>query len=449
MYVQVEKPKENTASADRRKSRAIANSVAQKKSNAKQGFGFVDNRSEAVAQRKLQEMANNSPQVKQSAQLQANDNLSAQQKQPIQKKENNTGLPDNLKSGIESFSSYSMDDVNVHYNSDKPAQLQAHAYAQGKDINLGPGQEKHLPHEAWHVVQQKQGRVKPTMQMKGGVNVNDNAALEKEADVMGVKSLNSGNSDHQTYITQFKGGMLFDTYPGKKSSTIIQKKDIIQRIIVIPQTQLDFGMIVNVYQMLRNGIDHRVTLLSLLQKSDVSGEQIGLQGHGYGATGAYSNMSAKALAKTLRDAGVDDSNAVIDLLSCSSGSGGGHSYAEQLATELGHSSTVVANRGLGVTMDDGYVYSKRTRTPEEQAEYQAIFAASSNEMARAKFIATRAEAALGRATNEDQVKELFLEYGALILATARQLFNDLYRHQRQLIAAHNDVNDGLYVSPKQ
>lgn len=35
-------------------------------------------------------------------------------------------------------------------------------YSQGTDIHIGPGQEKHLPHEAWHVVQQKQGRVKPT-----------------------------------------------------------------------------------------------------------------------------------------------------------------------------------------------------------------------------------------------------------------------------------------------
>ena len=29
-----------------------------------------------------------------------------------------------------------------------------------RDIHLGPGQEKHLPHEAWHVVQQKQGQSK-------------------------------------------------------------------------------------------------------------------------------------------------------------------------------------------------------------------------------------------------------------------------------------------------
>ena len=77
-----------------------------------------------------------------------------------------------------------MDDVQVHYNSPKPAQLKAHAYAQGNQIHLGPGQEKHLSHEAWHVVQQKQGRVQPTMQLQG-VNINDNAGLEREADVMG------------------------------------------------------------------------------------------------------------------------------------------------------------------------------------------------------------------------------------------------------------------------
>lgn len=107
----------------------------------------------------------------------------------LQKKANNTGLPDNLKSGIENLSGHSMDDVKVHYNSDKPAQLNAHAYAQGTDIHIASGQEKHLPHEAWHIVQQKQGRVKPTMQMKGKVNVNDDKGLEMEADVMGARAM--------------------------------------------------------------------------------------------------------------------------------------------------------------------------------------------------------------------------------------------------------------------
>jgi hypothetical protein len=136
-------------------------------------------------------MVDNSPQVMQMQALQwmADNRVQNSPFAPIQRKENNTGLPDNLKTGMENLSGISLDDVKVHRNSDKPAQLQAHAYAQGTDIHLGAGQEKHLPHEAWHVVQQKQGRVKPTMQMKGKVNVNDDAGLEREADVMGAKAL--------------------------------------------------------------------------------------------------------------------------------------------------------------------------------------------------------------------------------------------------------------------
>jgi hypothetical protein len=125
--------------------------------------------------------------------------------EPVQRKENNTGLPDNLKTGMESLSGMSLDDVKVHRNSDKPAQLQAHAYAQGTDIHLGSGQEKHLPHEAWHVVQQKQGRVKPTMQMKGKVNVNDDAGLEKEADVMGEKAIGLSQNTFQLKGTHERG----------------------------------------------------------------------------------------------------------------------------------------------------------------------------------------------------------------------------------------------------
>jgi hypothetical protein len=121
---------------------------------------------------------------------------------PIQKKENNTGLPDNLKSGIENLSGYALDDVKVHYNSDKPAELQAHAYAQGTDIHIASGQEKHLPHEAWHVVQQKQGRVQPTLQMKGNVNINDDAGLENEADVMGEKALSNSNKTNSSFLVK-------------------------------------------------------------------------------------------------------------------------------------------------------------------------------------------------------------------------------------------------------
>ncbi len=123
----------------------------------------------------------------------------APEEELLQKKPNNTGLPDNLKSGVENLSGISMDDVKVHYNSSKPSQLQALAYAQGTDIHVAPGQEQHLPHEAWHVVQQKQGRVQPTMQMQQGVAVNDDKGLESEADMMGGKAVQM-KSDIKTSI---------------------------------------------------------------------------------------------------------------------------------------------------------------------------------------------------------------------------------------------------------
>ena len=108
--------------------------------------------------------------------------------EPIQKKENTTGLPDKLKSGMENLSGIPLDHVNVHYNSAKPAAVQAHAYAQGSEIYLASGQEKHLPHELGHVVQQMEGRVVATTSV-AGVNVNDNPGLETEATQMGEKAL--------------------------------------------------------------------------------------------------------------------------------------------------------------------------------------------------------------------------------------------------------------------
>lgn len=198
MHTHADKTSEN-------KSQAAAISLPQQQSKAEAAFQFPGTRPEAIAQRKLQEMADNSPQVKQLKALQVMANNSPQAKQAAQlqamagtyadqhlpavhKKENKTGLPDNIKAGIENLSGYAMDEVKVHYNSDKPAQLNAHAYAQGTDIHLASGQEKHLPHEVWHVVQQKQGRVMPTMQMKGEIQVNNDASLEAEADIMGEKA---------------------------------------------------------------------------------------------------------------------------------------------------------------------------------------------------------------------------------------------------------------------
>lgn len=115
------------------------------------------------------------------------DGVQMKADETVQSKPNNTGLPDNLKAGVESLSGFSMDNVKVHYNSSKPATVQALAYTQGTDIHVASGQEKHLPHEAWHVAQQMAGRVEPTIEV-GGMPVNDNVSLEHEADVMGDKA---------------------------------------------------------------------------------------------------------------------------------------------------------------------------------------------------------------------------------------------------------------------
>ena len=163
---------------------------------------FTDNRPEAVLLRKHREMTGRSEQVSRLSGLvqMANSRPGAVWQRKAApaggppagnpapgRSENHTGLPDRLKAGLEQLSGFSMNDVKVHYGSGKPAGLQAHAYAQGTDIHLGPGQERHLPHEAWHVVQQKQGRVRPTIRLKA-FNINDDEGLEKEADTMGARA---------------------------------------------------------------------------------------------------------------------------------------------------------------------------------------------------------------------------------------------------------------------
>jgi len=189
-------------------SQALPSADQQQQSDAGPDVEILDNRTEGIAQRKLrtigdhspsarqhqaiQEIAEQSPQGQRIAQFRTLADRSTPQPPAIQRKENRTGLPDRLKSGIEQLSGYSLDAVKVHYNSARPAQFQAHAYAQGTDIHLGSGQESHLPHEAWHVVQQMQGRVQPTLQMKGGAYVNDQADLELEADAMGAKAASAG-----------------------------------------------------------------------------------------------------------------------------------------------------------------------------------------------------------------------------------------------------------------
>jgi hypothetical protein len=148
-------------------------------------------------------------------------------------------LPAQLKNGVEGLSGVPMDDVKVNYNSAEPAQVGALAYAKGNQIHLGQGQEKHLPHEAWHVVQQKHGRVKPTLQAKG-LAINDDPALEAEADTMGQKA------------TQLKTEQQLPVMPLNKS--VLLTTDVVQRKIGLEFQAFDSVFIMNLKKHSSDGV---------------------------------------------------------------------------------------------------------------------------------------------------------------------------------------------------
>lgn len=108
---------------------------------------------------------------------------------------NNTGMPTNVQAKMESAFNTDFSNVKVHANSSKATEVGAVAYTQGTDVHFAPGHynpssssgQKLLGHELTHVVQQSEGRVKPTGEV-AGMPLNDSPALEKEADEMGGRA---------------------------------------------------------------------------------------------------------------------------------------------------------------------------------------------------------------------------------------------------------------------
>jgi len=94
-----------------------------------------------------------------------------------------------LRRVLEQLSGYDLSDVRVYADSPWPAHLGARAFVFGSNVHLSPGAEDALQHEAWHVVQQKQGRVRATGTASfdehrlGVVGLNDEEALAREAEV--------------------------------------------------------------------------------------------------------------------------------------------------------------------------------------------------------------------------------------------------------------------------
>lgn len=179
---------------DTRQGRA-AQAAALQKSSSNGLMQMADNREVSSSQAAHQMMIDYSPRM--ATQRQKIAQTFEAPLQRLEQPENKTGLPDHLKAGLEHLSGLSMDDVRVHYNSSKPAEIQAHAFTQGTDIHIAPGQEKHLPHEGWHVVQQVEQGVKPTHKVKGSM-INDELVLENEAERMGQVASLSDSYMHTT-----------------------------------------------------------------------------------------------------------------------------------------------------------------------------------------------------------------------------------------------------------
>lgn len=66
---------------------------------------------------------------------------------------NKTGIPTQLKTRVEKSTGLSLGDMRVHYNSELPAKLDALAYTQENQVEIGSGQERYQPYELGHVVQ--------------------------------------------------------------------------------------------------------------------------------------------------------------------------------------------------------------------------------------------------------------------------------------------------------
>ena len=138
-------------------------------------------------------------------------------------------LPEGLQAGLEALSGLRLDHVRVHHNSTRPAQVDALAFAQGADIHLAPGQAHRLPHEAWHVVQQAQGRVRPTLSLGPEAPVNDEARLEREADTMGERAARFQGPDPDPDPDPDPASAVVPAVPAASTAPVVQRVKTILR----------------------------------------------------------------------------------------------------------------------------------------------------------------------------------------------------------------------------
>ncbi|MEM7102180.1 MAG: DUF4157 domain-containing protein [Bacteroidota bacterium] len=121
-------------------------------------------------------------------------------KPTAQKKGNKTGMPDGVKSKMETAFQSDFSNVKMIPNSNKAFDIGAQAFAQGNEVHFAPGKfnpnthegQELIGHELAHINQQQEGRVQANSQLKGQP-FNDQSNLEKEAEQSGKKAASASS----------------------------------------------------------------------------------------------------------------------------------------------------------------------------------------------------------------------------------------------------------------
>ena len=244
---------------------------------------FVDKSPEAAEAQKLQETANNSPETLEMLEW---------QNQIAPEENNNSQIPPALLQKIQEESGVSLADVQIHYNSSKPSEVDALAYTKGNHIYIGPGNEQYLEEELWHVVQQKMGRVKATEELNGN-KLNTDQNLEDEAQSGSLKSapINKQNNSNDTDVIQRATASIDKTTPDTKLSGFSDKANALKKqntdvhyktdVLQTTGEKVGVGMVAKVLgpdHPQGSGPDTSVTKKHIVEREKATGEKY-IRGH--------------------------------------------------------------------------------------------------------------------------------------------------------------------------
>ena len=307
--------------------------------------------------------------------------------------------------------------VRVHYNSPEPARLHARAFTRGSDVHLGPGQERHLPHELQHVVQQRQGRVRPDGALNG-VPVSLDPHLECEA-AAGV-----GRS-----VPEHPGG----------GAPRAGAADVAQLLIIGPPVEsLDTVITIAIYQQLVSGVDDRVGTFNMFSsgKLDLTKERaVHIQGHG-SKLGVFESVADGLEIGRLLTGRVPD-----DIMICLD-----YCYSHAAMIDVKKSlpkAQVFASKNASITQNTGEALSRSDPVPLAQADVMEergllanyIVASDYWKNALAFTGALRSDLAALQKNGQENVQsvtQLFLDYGELIWQDVGGLYGFFYEYNEIL-----------------